>query len=156
MRYGIIYNEEIFLYGSPDAIRFNLNPKCVRTAMSRKQSYQNYLFNYVNQSGSDVNKIALHAQRLDFEPLSLKREYKKSTSPKLVPNSELLLQKQEIIDYYLLSNSTYKTALYFNTDRTRIKKLLKVWDVLNNQSKAASIRNLNRYSRKDSLSFREI
>lgn len=140
-------NEEIFLYGSPDALNYNLNPKAVRNSLSYKKSYKGFYFTYANQSGSDRDKILSHAQRLGIEPTD-EVEQNIPTSHQLIPNNELIKFKENIINDYISLNSSYKVAKKYNTDPTRIKKLLKTWGVLNSKSKAASLRNIIRYKKR--------
>lgn len=139
--------QSVFFRGRNSAHLHGFEANSVGSSLRRGNIHKGHIFSYVNQSGSVENKNSSHAQRLDFETLP-KREYKKSTSRELVPNTELLKIKDEIISYYLHTSSSYKTAVKFNTDATRIKKLLKTWGVMRTLSESASIRNQFRYGKR--------
>lgn len=95
-----------------------------------------------NQNGSNKIKKLLHVQRLEGDTITT-IEYNPSTSPRQLSKYEVM--KDNIIEFYLMSNSSYKVANKFNLDKSMVCEYLRKWGILKSKSQSAKDRNKKRY-----------
>lgn len=101
-----------------------------------KGHYFQYKANHANQNLIVEIKTATAVQRIEVEPVS-KTEYASK-------RRQYLERKNEIIQVYVDTNSSYKASDILGINRRTLMKLLKMWGVLNDNKTACKNRS-NRY-----------
>lgn len=142
IKYDTMYPNGYNLTSGGNNVTFTDEIKKKMSESKKGNTIRKDFINKVNSSGSSWIKKLEHAQRLGSETGN--PEYNLLTSPRR-PSTLYHSLKEEIIKVYKETNSSHKTALRLNLDRSVVCEYLRTWGVLNSRSVAHSVRNKNRY-----------